>query len=181
MDATSVSAAGSSVAQGSTMHDSRVVRRLAKRALRNIAGQRAELRERARKAAKDTDRPDERARSLASLAQELEEVRKTVPIRVAEDAGATLELIAALRTTSDSVLASKGAARAGRAAVHSSFDELNELDGRILHELQLMVGSAREARKTDPSVPAIKSRVARQGKKKTGAAATPAGEPTKPG
>ncbi len=176
LDESTVAAAGSSEARSVTLRDTQALRRQAKRALRNLAGARPDARRRVAEAARDEGNPDDRSRSLAALAAELEHVRQTVPERVAADAGATPELIAQLRSMSSVVLDKKGSARDQRGKVAAVYDTLNELDGRVLHEVQLLVGAVRDARRHDPTIPACRSRLVRKGKAKK--PSEPAAPPT---
>jgi hypothetical protein len=162
-----VSAAGASAAGATSLHATRALRRRALRVLKNLAGRRDDARSRIKTAASDTRRPDERARSLAALADEVERMMQHVPARVAADAGATPELAAALRVAGNAVLAARQEAQGERGGLASSYDELNTLDGRLLNELRLLLAALRDARVHDRSVPAVTSRlVHRPGRKK---------------
>jgi hypothetical protein len=156
LDESRITAAGKSAAKTTSLRDTRAMRRQALRALRNLAGKRAEERERLKRAIKGEERPDERSRSLEALATELEAAVAKVPARVATDAGVTPELMAALRQNAQVVLTSRSAAQGARGAVGSIYDEMNLLDGKILHELRLLAGAMRDAREIDKTVPLVR-------------------------
>lgn len=166
LDQNVVAAAGTSEAREVSLRDTQTLRRMAKRALRSLAGDRPEARRRAAEAARDEGNPDDRSRSLVALADELTHIRARVPARVADDAGATPELITDLRSASKAVLGAKEKARGERGKVSSIYDTLNELDGRVLHEIQLVAGAARDARRLDASIPAVRSRLVRKTSKR---------------
>jgi hypothetical protein len=169
-DTAVVSAAGASATGTVTLHSTRVLRRRAVRVLRNLAGRRSELQARIKKAAHDGPRPDEHARSLATLAAEIDHLRRTVPARVAQDAGATEEFVRALHTTASTMMTARETAQGGRGTVASSYDELNTLDGRLVHELRQLVSAMRDARVHDRTIPSVRSRLLRRPAKKKGAA-----------
>lgn len=156
LDESRITAAGKSAARTTSLRGTRALRRQALRALRNLAGQRAEERERLKRAIKGEERPDERSRSLEALATELEVAVAKVPARVATDAGVTPELMAALRQNAQAVLTSRGVAQGARGAVGSIYDAMNLLDGKILHELQLLSGAMKDARELDKTVPVVR-------------------------
>ena len=93
------------------------------------------------------------------IAQELESVVARVPPRVAADAGATPELMSELRRNAKAVLSTRSQTQGSRGAVSSIYDEMNLLDGRILHEIRLLVGSMTDARITDKTIPFVRSRL----------------------
>jgi hypothetical protein len=124
-DGAVVGAAGASAQKTTSLRGSRLDRRVALRVLQNLAGTDAAAKSRLKAAAKDAERPDERARSLERLAQELEAAIARVPPAVAADAGATPELIAQLRAYSAGVLGAHGAAKGARVDVASLYDTMN--------------------------------------------------------
>jgi hypothetical protein len=137
------------------------------RVLENLAGRRPEEKARLRNARQEqSEKADERALSLGALAKELTEQMAKVPPEVAADAGATQALVDGLGAASGSVLTTRGSANDARSAVASLYDSMNVLDGRLLHELRLLVGSMQDARKIDKSVPAVKSALLKSGKRK---------------
>jgi hypothetical protein len=162
LDQSLVSAAGKSAASTTSLRGTRALRRQALRALKNLAGKRTEEQERLRRAGRGDERADERSRSLEALAAELEAVVAKVPPRVAEDAGATTELMKALRQNAQAVLAARGDAQGARGALGSIYDEMNVLDGKILHELRLLQGAMKDARETDKTVPLVRSTLLRK-------------------
>jgi hypothetical protein len=181
LDAHLVQAAGASTARGVSLLATRALRRDAMRALKSLAGTRKEDRARLKEAAKGREAPDERARSLAALADELERAIASAPPGVAEDAGATPALVGALRQAAAAVLTTRGSAQGARGSVAGIYDEMNLLDGRILHELRLLVGAMRDARREDKSVPLVSSTLLGVGvsrrKKKAAAKPAPAAAP----
>lgn len=152
-----VSAAGASHGSSSSLMNSRSARRVAIRALRSLAGRNAAARARLRAAAAQGERPDERSRSLNALAAELEHVLKTLPPGVVADAGITPALVESLRAAARAVVAAKSTQTSERGAIASSYDVLNTLDGRVLHEMRNLVTAAREARRAGGKVPAVSS------------------------
>jgi hypothetical protein len=162
LDASRITAAGKSVAKTASLRGTRALRRRALRALRNLAGKRPEDQARVKRAGKGDEKADERSRSLEALATELSAVVAKVPPRVAEDAGVTPELMAALRQNAQAVLATRGEAHGARGAVGSIYDEMNLLDGKILHELRLLAGAMKDAREIDKTVPAVRCALLRK-------------------
>ncbi|UQA54768.1 hypothetical protein [Polyangium aurulentum] len=179
LDAAVVGAAGASAAGAAHMAGARGLRRRALRALKNLSGLHGEGGARARRAARigGPGAADARARSLEVIAQELSTLAASVPARVAEDAGATPELLAALRDEARALLDARHQARVARASVASKYDVMNVLDGRILHEMRLLVGALRDARALDPAIPAPRPRVLRSGKRAARPAPVPAVPP----
>ena len=159
-------AAGAGTAKKSSLRDSRSLRSRAIRVLKSLAGRRPEEKARLAKASKDEEKADQRSRSLEALAQELKDAMAKVPALVAADAGATPELIDALLSASGSVLGTRGSAQEARTTVASLYDEMNLLDGRLHHELRLLVGAMKDARREDKTIPAVKSSLFRSGNRK---------------
>jgi hypothetical protein len=179
LDESRITAAGKSAVKTTSLRSTRGLRRTALRALRILAGKRPEDQERVKRAGKGDERPDERSRVLEALATELEEMTAKVPARVAKDAGATPELIASLRQSAEVVLASRSASQGARGTVGAIYDEMNLLDGKILHELRLLVGAMKDARERDKTVPLVRSLLLRKPsrpKAKPSGEAAPAGE-----
>ncbi len=114
LDTSLVEAVGATAAKTTSLRGTRSLRRAAIRALQNLAGRREEEGERLSRARRDSEKPDERARSLEAIAQELETVVATVPPRVAADAGATPELMAELRQNAKAVLGTRSEAQGSR-------------------------------------------------------------------
>lgn len=166
LDESRVDAAGAGTAKVMTLHETRALRTRAIRVLKNLAGQREEEKSRLAKAAEGAELPDDRARSLEALAKELQDAMTKVPPAVAEDAGATQALVDDLFAAAGSVLGSRGVAQGARASIASLFDKMNTLDGRLLHELRLLIGAMRDARKHDKTVPSVKSPLLKSGHRK---------------
>jgi len=159
-DTAVVNAAGASAGKTVTLRDTRGIRRRAKRALKNLAGQNEEILARIRKAARSSaSQADERVRSLEAIAQELETLVATLPARVAADAGATPAFMDELRTYAKAVLASRNKAQDARGSVYAHYDVMNILDGRIVHELRQLAGATKDANADDPTIPRIRPRV----------------------
>lgn len=178
LDTSRVTAAGAGTAKTTSLRATRALRTRAIRVLKNLAGRRPEEKARLAKASQGEERADERSRSLEALATEIQEAMAKVPAPVAADAGATQALVDALLQASGAVLGTRGTAQDARSAVASLYDEMNLLDGRLLHELRLLVGAMRDARKEDKTVPAVKSRLLKSGRRKPadgGGATPPAG------
>jgi hypothetical protein len=171
LDTSRVASKGAGTAKTMTLRDSRALRTRAIRVLKNLAGRRPEEKARLARAGKGTEKADERARSLDALARELEDAMSKVPASVAADAGATRALVDALLHAGGAVLGTRGEAQDARSTVASLYDEMNLLDGRLLHELRLLIGAMRDARKEDKTVPAVKSSLFRSGKRKKAAGA----------
>ena len=167
LDSSRVNATGAGSVKVATLRDTRDLRRSALRVVKNLAGRRPEERSRlAAIAARYEEKPDERARSLEELAKEVLGAIAKVPKEVAVDAGATQELVDTLTATAGDVLTTHGGAREARSTVASIYDEMNVLDGRLLHELRLLVGSFKDARKQDKSIPAVTSDLFKASKSK---------------
>lgn len=169
LDASRVDAAGAGTARTASLRGTRALRTRAIRVLKNLAGRRPEEKTRLSKARQGVERADERARSLEALATELQEAMAKVPPSVAVDAGATQALVDALLQAAGSVLDTRGSAQDARGTVASLYDEMNLLDGRLHHELRLLVGAMSDARKEDKTVPAVKSPLLKTGKRKKAA------------
>lgn len=177
LDSSRVEAAGASAARAASLQGSRDVRLQAIRVLKNLAGRREEEKKRLSVAGKGKEKPDERARTLENLATELKTAMAAVPASVAEDAGATQALVDDLMTAAGAVLGTRTEAKDARGTLASLYDTMNVLDGRLLHELRLLVGAMTDARKRDKAIPAVKSSLLKQGKKKAKKAGTaPPGE-----
>lgn len=157
LDTSLVEASGASAAKTTSLRGTRSLRRTALRALKNLAGKRPEERKRVRQAGRGTEKPDERARSLEAIAEELSTIVAKIPARVAADAGATPELMAELRKNARAVLTTRSEAQGSRGAVYSIYDEMNLLDGRILHEVRLLLGAMTDARAGDKTIPFVRS------------------------
>ena len=166
LDTTHVHASGTGTAKRVSLVATRALRERAIRVLKNLAGRREEEKSRLKQARKGTEKADERVRSLEALAKELAEQMAKVPAEVAADAGAPTALVNDLLTASKGVLTSQTSAKDDRNTIAALYDEMNVLDGRLKHEIQLLVGAMRDARKLDKSVPAIQSDLFRSGKKK---------------
>lgn len=179
LDTSHVHASGTGTAKKVSLVATRALRDRATRVLKNLAGRREEEKSRLKKARKGTEKADERVRSLEALAKELAEQMAKVPPEVAADAGATTALVDDLLAASKGVLSSQSDAKGDRNAIAALYDEMNVLDGRLMHEIQLLVGAMRDARKLDKSVPAVQSDLFRSGKKKAkkDAAAPEGGSP----
>ncbi|APR80007.1 Hypothetical protein A7982_05354 [Minicystis rosea] len=181
LDGALVDAAGAGVARMSSMRDARSLRRDAIRILNNLAGGREEGKERLKQVRRGApggrERIEERARTLDALASEIEIALASVPAGVAEDAGATPALVEALRQSATAVLAKRGEAQGARGTVAATYDAMNLLDGRVLHEVRLLVGALRDARRTDNTVPAVRSALVRNGARKPKPAAPVSGKP----
>ncbi|WP_176716471.1 hypothetical protein, partial [Aeromonas sp. EERV15] len=95
LDAVVIDAAGAGASRSARLRDSRELRRAGLRAFRNLSGRSPEQLARVKKLAEEAERPDTRARTLETLARELETMMGTMPARVLADAGATPELLAA--------------------------------------------------------------------------------------
>jgi len=171
LDATVVRAAGAGAARKVSLRESRELRRAGLRALKNLAGRAPELRAQLQQLSEEKERPDERARSLEALAGLLEEITAGVPPRVAADAGATPELIAGLRACARAVLAAREKATGERGSIRSRYDVMNVLDGRLLNELKALAGAMRDARRSDRTVPSLRVKLLRSGKRKKAAEA----------
>ncbi|EYF07073.1 hypothetical protein [Chondromyces apiculatus] len=179
LDVTMVDAAGAGAARGAELRDSRELRRAGLRAFKNLSGRSAEQQARVKKLREEVERPDTRARSLETLALELETLMAVVPEEVVADAGATPDLLLGLRAHARQVLASRERAVNAFGSVRSQYDLMNVLDGRILHELRALTGAMRDARKTDPTVAVLRLSVLRPGKRR--AADTPTQPDKAPG
>ena len=166
LDTSLVEASGASAAKTTSLRGTRFLHRSALRALKNLAGKRPEDRARASHAGQGEEKPDERARSLEAIAQELSSIVARIPARVATDAGATAELMAELRQNARAVLTTHSDARGSRGAVYSIYDEMNVLDGRIMHEIRLLVGAMKDARIGDKTVPLVRSMLLRTSHRK---------------
>ncbi len=167
LDGSQVEASGAGTAKATSLVTTRALRRRAIRVLKNLAGRRPEEKSRLKNARQEqSEKADERVRSLESLAKELTEQMTKVPAAVAADAGATQALVDGLLAASGNVLTTRGSAHDARSTVASLYDEMNELDGRLLHELRLFIGAMQDARKVDPSIPALKSALLKSGKRK---------------
>ena len=175
LDQSRVTAAGKSAVTTTSLIDTRSLRRKGLRALKNLAGKRSEEQARIKRTGKGEARPDARARSLEAIATELGTLITQVPPRIAEDAGATPALIAELRQGAQLVLASRSEAQGARGAVGSRYDVMNLLEGRILHELLLLDGALKDARRDDKTVPLVRCAFVRQ---RNRAKAKPAPTPT---
>ncbi|MFT3767220.1 MAG: hypothetical protein QM820_17115 [Minicystis sp.] len=196
LDASHVDAAGAGAVGTSTLRGTRGMRTRVIRVLKNLAGRRKEEKQRLKTAGRGTEKADERSRSLDALATELLAAIAKVPASVALDAGATPELVDALRQAAGGVLTTRDGARGARGTVASLYDDMNLLDGKLLHELRLLVGAMKDARKEDTTIPAVRSPLLKSGKKKsqtaekqsakpkegpTGPSAAAAKEPSTPG
>lgn len=157
LDTSLVEASGASAAKTTSLRGTRFLRRSALRALKNLAGKRAEDRARMSHAGEGAEKPDERARSLEAIAQELSSIVAKIPARVAADAGATSALMDELRQNAKAVLTTRSDAQGSRGAVYSIYDEMNVLDGRIMHEIRLLVGAMKDARIGDKTIPRVRS------------------------
>ena len=69
--------------------------------------------------------------------------------------------MAELRQNARAVLTTRSDAQGSRGAVYSIYDEMNVLDGRIVHEIRLLVGAMKDARIGDKSVPLVRSMLLR--------------------
>lgn len=166
LDTFLVEASGASAAKTTSLRGTRSLRRTALRALKNLAGKRTEERKRVRQAGRGTEKPDERARSLEAIAEELSTIVARIPPRVAADAGATPELMSELRKNAKAVLTTRSEAQGSRGAVYSIYDEMNLLDGRILHEIRLLLGAMTDARAGDKTIPLVRSLLLQKKKSK---------------
>lgn len=181
LDTSRVQASGAGTARDASLVSTRTLRLQAIRVLKNLAGRRPEAKSRLKTAREGAEKADERVRSLEALAKELEEQIAKVPAGIAADAGATPVLVDALKVASGGVLGSKGSAQDARGTIASLYDEMNELDGRLMHELRLLVGALRDSRKTDNSIPAMKSPLLKSGNRKKATSAAPPGGGATPG
>jgi hypothetical protein len=179
-DSAVVGAAGASAKKTTSLRGSRDDRRVALRVLKALAGDDPAAKARLKAATKDAEQPDERARSLERIAQELESAIAKVPPAVAADAGATPELVASLRAFATGVLGARGKAQDARSEVASLYDKMNVLDARIIKEVRLLCGSASDARKTNKAIPAVRNPF-RRGKKAKGEPGAPPGGGTPDG
>lgn len=84
-------------------------------------------------------------------------MQKSVPASVLADAGLTPEVLAALKSGSRSVAATVAARDRRKADRQTSRGKLALPCGRLVHELRLLLAAAREARKSDPTVPRVSS------------------------
>lgn len=173
LDTSLVEAVGATAATTTSLRGTRALRRAALRALQTLAGRRAEESERLSRARRGSEKPDERARALEVIAQELESIVARVPARVAADAGATPELMAKLRENARAVLSTRGEAQESRGVVRSIYDEMNLLDGRIIHEIRFLVGAMRDARIGDKTIPTVRSQILRRASRKKAAQPAP--------
>lgn len=146
---------------------SRTLRRTAIRVLKSAAGTDAPALARIESAASEGgEKPDERARSLNALADELESVAAKFSPEIAADMGLSQGLISDLRANANAVLGARETARKSRGDIASHYDQMNILDGRILFELRALYRAMRDARKNDPSIPQVqKGRVQKSRKK----------------
>lgn len=160
-------AAGAGVSKTTNLKGSRTLRRTAIRVLKSAAGTDAAALARIESAASEGgEKPDERARSLNALADELEAVASKFSPEIAADMGLSQGLISDLRANANAVLGARETARKSRGDIASHYDQMNILDGRILFELRALYRAMRDARKNDPSIPQVqKGRVQKSGKK----------------
>lgn len=171
-----VNAAGAGASKTTNLKGSRALRRTALRVLKSLAGNDAAALARIESAASEgSEKPDERARSLNALAEELESVAANLSPEVAADMGVSQTLIADLRTNAKAVLGAREDARNTRGDIASHYDQMNLLDGRLLFELRALFRAMRDARKNDPTIPQVQAgRVQRSGKAAPPAAPAPA-------
>lgn len=169
------------VVQGTLVRgDMKTVGRLLRKArgvLRTLSGRRDALRERARQVltAPNNARAT-KIHTLAEAADEVERLAREVPAQAARDAGATPEFIESLHAASEKAT---DATQAHQTQSHEADDAartLQVLKGRLAHELHTLIAAARDARKDNPGVPAVKSR--RTSAPKASAKTPPAATPT---
>lgn len=119
------------------------------------------------------ERVGTRSQSLRALATELKRALKNVPARIAHEAGATPEFVRALHAAARGVAGADQSRQRQNQKVQQAFPVLHVLKGRLLHELRAMLGSARDARKGDPTVPSSRTAIF----KKSGAAKPASAKP----
>ena len=153
-------ATGARVATRTTLTESRVLRREARRVLKNLAGRDPERRAQLRRTSEAREKVNTRSKSLADLAAELKRVFKTVPARIAREAGATPEFVRALNAAAKQVVSSDQTRQRQNQKVQQTYGALHVLKGRLVHELRAMLASARDARRGDPTVAAPHSPLA---------------------
>lgn len=152
-------ATGARVATRTTLTESRVLRREARRVLKNLAGRDPERRAQLRRTSEAREKVNTRSKSLADLAAELKRVFKTVPARIAREAGATPEFVRALNAAARGVTHADQSRQRQNQKVQQAYPVLHVLKGRLLHELRAMLGSARDARVSDPTVPTARTAI----------------------
>jgi hypothetical protein len=143
----------------SALTDTRTLRREARRVLGNLAGRHADRRARIPKTREKRERVDTRSQSLRALATELKRTLKTVPARIAQEAGATPEFVRALNAAARGVTHADQSRQRQNQKVQQAYPVLHVLKGRLLHELRAMLGSARDARVSDPTVPTARTAI----------------------
>lgn len=144
----------------SALTDTRTLRREARRVLGNLAGRHADRRARIPKTREKRERVDTRSQSLRALATELKRTLKTVPARIAQEAGATPEFVRALNAAAKQVVSSDQTRQRQNQKVQQTYGALHVLKGRLVHELRAMLASARDARRGDPTLSAPRSPLA---------------------
>ncbi len=143
----------------SALTDTRALRRQARRVLDNLAGRNVDRRARIPTTREKRERVDTRSQSLRALATELKRALKNVPARIAQEAGATPEFVRALHAAARGVTGADQSRQRQNQKVQQAFPVLHVLKGRLLHELRAMLGSARDARVSDPTVPAARTAI----------------------
>lgn len=164
----SIDAALARSTRSSGVSDAVTFRRLGIRALGRLMSDRPEDRERIRSASSVKKRRiEDRAEMLEHLAAQLEKAAAGVPESAAKEAGATPELIASLRAQAQNLMSVGEGSSAARNTIASHYDVMNELDGRLMLEIRNIVRALEDARATDRSIPAVRTRLlARRGKRK---------------
>lgn len=180
-DQAMINAAGAGATKATSLKGSRTLRRTAIRVLKSLAGKdKIALARLDEAASENKERPDERARGLDALANELEAALARTPAEVAADLGLTSNLIAELRQNAKAVLGARSSAKESRGDISSLYDRMNILDGRVLFELRALLGAMRDARKSDPAIPSIKAGRLQDSRKAAKAPAPPEGSSPAP-
>lgn len=178
IDAALVAAAGAAGHADVSLRNARTVRAQALAVLRNTtAPDDAEGQRRVREARRADRSANDRARSLAAIAQEVERRLGAIPPSVARDSGVTPELVAALRAHVAAIDASRGGRVDARGTALSRYEVMDLLDGRLLHELRAMLAAWRALRTKRPGLPQLRASVLNNGRRAKKTAADPAPEP----
>lgn len=175
IDAALVRAAGAAGHADVSLRSAAVVRARALAVLRNsvstadIDGQR-----RLREARRSDPSANDRARSLAAIAEEVQRRIDTLPASVAKDSGVTPELVAALRVHVAALDSARANHVAARGDATARYEVMDLLDGRLLHELRAMLAAYRALRKQRPALGVVRSTLLRSGRRARRAPAPPA-------
>jgi len=132
-------------------------RRKATRALRTVLSGDDVALARLRTASEGGRMKSGRSRAFALLAAEVKYAREHVVASVLNDAGLTPAVLDALVASSQTVAEARAARTTKRNAKQALRGALAEPTGRLVHEMRLMLAGARDARKTDPTLPDVTS------------------------